>query len=110
LIIEFKSKATGLFIMTESVATMVFSAMGLTFEPKGIFTAEQVPVMRQRLQEAIDQARTHDKARLEEHDESVTEGEVLARDFPLGLSQRAYPLLDMLIASERDGVAVVWGV
>jgi hypothetical protein len=110
VIVEFKSKATGIFIMTEPVAKMVFSAMGLTFEPKGIFTVEQVPIMRQRLQQAINASKAQDKAQLEQHDESVAEGEAIARDFPVGLSQRAFPLLDMLAASERDGVAVVWGV
>jgi hypothetical protein len=29
---------------------------------------------------------------------------------PVGLSQRAFPLLDMLKAAEKKGVPIVWGV
>lgn len=110
LIIEFKSKAAGAFFMTEPVARMVFAAMGVEFAGKGIFTEAQVPMVRARLAQAIDQSKAQDRARLSEFDEAVHEGSTAAKDLPVGLSQRAYPLLEMLMAAEKKGVPVVWGV
>ena len=101
MIIEFKSKAAGAFFMTEPVMKMVFSAMQMEFSAKGIFTEEQVPQMRARLAAAIDRAKQLDQARLSQHDEAVREGEASGRDLPIGLSQRAFPLLEMLTAAEK---------
>ena len=110
MIIEFKSKAAGAFFMTEPVMKMVFSAMQMEFSAKGIFTEEQVPQMRARLAAAIDRAKQLDQARLSQHDGAVREGEASGRDLPIGLSQRAFPLLEMLTAAEKKKVSVVWGV
>ncbi len=110
MIIEFRSKAAGGFFMTEPVARLVLAALGREFAPKGIFTDEQVPLMRQRLEEAIAGARGQDRAHQAGHEAAVQEGAASATDMPVGLSQRAYPLLEMLRAAERDNVSVVWGV
>lgn len=110
MIIEFKSKAAGAFFMTEPVMKMVFSAMGVAFSPKGIFTEEQVPGARAALASAIECAKQQDQARLGQHDEAVRLGEASGNDLPVGLSQRAFPLLDMLTAAEKQKVPVVWGV
>lgn len=110
MIIEFKSKAIGGFFMTEPVMKMVFAAIGQEFSEKGIFTETQVPIVREKLQAVVEQSRHADRSRLESHDESVREGEALAKDLPVGLSQRAFPLLEMLTAAEKKKVPVVWGV
>ena len=110
MIIEFKSKATGGFFMTEPVMKMVFSAIGQEFSEKGIFTEAQVPVVRAKLQAIVEQSRMADRSRLASHDEAVREGEAVAKDLPVGLSQRAFPLLEMLTAAEKKKVPVVWGV
>jgi hypothetical protein len=110
VIIEFKSKAAGAFFMTEPVMKMVFSAMGVEFSPKGIFTEEQVPRMREALANAIERTKQQDQARMSQHDEAVRQGEASGKELPVGLSQRAFPLLDMLTAAEKKNVAVVWGV
>ena len=96
--------------MTEPVMKMVFSAIGQEFSEKGIFTEQQVPVVRAKLQSVVEQSRAADRQRLEGHDEAVREGEATAKDLPVGLSQRAFPLLEMLTAAESKNVPVVWGV
>ncbi len=110
MIIEFKSKAIGGFFMTEPVMKIVFSAIGQEFSEKGIFTADQVPIVRAKLASVVEQSRVADRGRLASHDEAVREGEAAAKDFPVGLSQRAFPLLEMLTAAEKKKVPVVWGV
>jgi hypothetical protein len=110
VIIEFKSKASGAFFMTEPVAKMVFAAIGVAFAGKGIFTEDQVPGVRAKLAQAIDQSRAQDRARLSEFDEAMRQGDAGSEELPVGLSQRAYPLLEMLEAAEKNRVPVVWGV
>ena len=110
MIIEFKSKATAAFFMTEPVMKMVFAAINVEFAPKGIFTEEQVPQIRARLSQAIERSKGGDQERIEQHDEAVRQGESNGRELPVGLSQRAFPLLDMLTAAEKKKVPVVWGV
>jgi hypothetical protein len=110
VIIEFRSKAAGGFFMTEPVMKMVFAAIGQDFAVKGIFTEAQIPEVRSRLAAAIDQSRKQDQSRLNQHDESVREGLTAMQELPIGLSQRAFPLLEMLTAAEKKKVPVVWGV
>jgi hypothetical protein len=110
VIIQFKSKASGGFFMTEPVMKQVFSAMGEEFSEKGIFTQERVPLVREKLARIVERSRVEDRSRLESFDEAVREGEAAPKDLPVGLSQRAYPLLDMLTTAEKKRVPVVWGV
>jgi hypothetical protein len=110
VIIEFKSKAAGAFFMTEPVAKLVFTAMGQELTPKGIFTEDQVPQVRAKLAAVVNASRLQDRRALNQHDEAVREGEGSAKDLPVGLSQRAFPLLEMLTAAEKKKVSVVWGV
>lgn len=110
MIIEFKSKAAGAFFMTEPVMKMVFAAMDLEFAPKGIFTEERVPLVREKLAAAVARSRQQDQARLHQHEDAARAGETIGQDLPVGLSQRAFPLLEMLTAAEKKKVPVVWGV
>lgn len=110
MIIEFKSKAAGAFFMTEPVAKLVFAAIDMELSEKGIFTADQVSAIRKKLEKAIEQSRQQDHANLMQHDNAVGNGEAISKEMPVGLSQRAFPLLDMLKAAEKKGVPIVWGV
>jgi hypothetical protein len=110
VIIEFKSKAAGVFFMTEPVAKLVFTAMGREFTPKGIFTEEQVPQVRAKLAAVVKASQQQDRQALNQHDDAVSLGQNSTKDLPVGLSQRAFPLLEMLTAAEKKKVSVVWGV
>lgn len=96
--------------MTEPVAQLVFKALQRELTPQGIFTAEQVPQVRAQLAAVVEQSRDQDRKALNRHDEAMGQGEASSRDLPVGLSQRAYPLLDMLTRAEQKKVPVVWGV
>lgn len=110
MITEFRSKAAGGFFMTEPAVRMVFSAIGREFTPNGIFTEEQVPVVRRKLANAIEQSRSQDRAAMAQYNESILPPESTTQDLQVGLSQRAFPLLEMLIVAEKQKVPIVWGV
>ncbi|MBU3724755.1 MAG: DUF1840 domain-containing protein [Burkholderiaceae bacterium] len=96
--------------MTEPVMKMVFAAMEVEFAPKGIFTEERVPLVREKLAQAVARSRQQDQARLNQHEEAARAGEAVGQELPVGLSQRAFPLLEMLTEAEKKKVSVVWGV
>jgi hypothetical protein len=110
VIIEFRSKATGSFFMTQAVAQVIFDALGRELTPQGIFTADQVPGVRHELAAVVEKSRQQDRQALDQHDEALREGQSRSEDLPVGLSQRAFPLLEMLTRAEKKGVPVVWGV
>ncbi|MEY3994561.1 MAG: hypothetical protein RLZZ113_1666 [Pseudomonadota bacterium] len=64
--------------MTEPVAKLVFAAIDMELSEKGIFTAEQVPAIRRKLDKAVEQSRQQDHARLEQHDDAVGSGEAIS--------------------------------
>lgn len=110
MIIEFKSKAAAAFFMTEPVMKTVFAAIDVEFAPKGIFTVEQVPQVRARLAAAMDGSRNDDQSKIHQHDDTDPQEKDVGGELPIGLSQRAFPLLEMLRAAEKMNVVVVWGV
>jgi hypothetical protein len=114
MLFVFKSAAAADVIMFGDVAKKLIAIIGKDPEDaKGIVTVEQLPDAIQRLRAAIDE----DKARQAAHaqDEDDEKDDAAASDkrgmaAPVGLAQRAWPLLDMLEASQKEAVPVVWGV
>ena len=114
MLYTFKSDAAAPVIMFADVAKKLIAILGKDPEDvKGIVTVEQLPGAIERLRTAIDE----DKARQAAHDEETEEEKEAAAaagktgmGAPVGLAQRAWPLLDMLQSSQKDGVPVVWGV
>ncbi|MBL8443332.1 MAG: DUF1840 domain-containing protein [Zoogloeaceae bacterium] len=111
MLITFKSDAAADVIMLGDPAKKLIEIMGKDPEDaKGIVTVVQLPETIARLKAAIDE----DKARranttLEEEEAAAEQGKT-GMAAPVGLAQRAWPLLDMLEYSQKEGVPVVWGV
>lgn len=115
MLVTFKSKASADVIMFGEHAAKLIQLLGKGADAatKGIVTVEQLPTAIAALQTAIaeDQARQQAERDAEanaEHDDDEPEQRGMAA--PVGLAQRAWPLLDMLEAARREGVPVVWGV
>lgn len=115
MIITFKSAAAGDVIMMADPARQLLTAIGK--DPKaerGIITVEQLDHAIERLMAVIAedkarQAEAEANADPDQEEKDREEGRV-GMAAPVGLAQRAWPLLDMLQCSIRDGVPVVWGV
>ncbi len=106
MLITFKSKAAADVPMYPEHAKMLLSLVGKPFEPasapRGIITAAEVPDALAKLQAASDAARRDEKEAARDEEP----GQVM----PVGLAQRAFPLIDMLQRAAKDGRDVVWGV
>lgn len=110
MLIVFRSKAAADVLMLSQHALPVMQAAGKaegeTVPERGIFTVEQLDAAVSSLEKAI--AASEDPP---EHDEETLAsrpelGHPMAK--PVGLRQRAYPLLEMLRASRQKGVEVMW--
>jgi hypothetical protein len=114
MLLTFKSRTSADVIMFGEQAQQLIELIGKADSPaKGIVTVEQLPGAIAALRAAIDDDKAQQQAAREaaaedEADENDPEQRGMAA--PVGLAQRAWPLLDMLETAQREGVPVVWGV
>lgn len=101
--ITFQSRATASVMMFDEVGKRLLDIMGKIYSPEGIITVEQLPEALARLSAAAEQDRERARVPREEEEEDK------AAPAPIGLSQRAVPLIDMLTRSLKAGEPVVWG-
>ncbi len=125
MIVIFQSKASGDVIMFGDVAHALMRIMGKEATPQGIVTVEQLPDAIARLRAAMiqdkEQRAQHPQDENDRGNQNNSPGLTPAA-FPassgspesaqpaINLSQRAFPLLELLEYSLRKRVPVVWGV
>ena len=106
MLITFKSKAAADVPMYAEHAKMLLALVGKSLEPesapRGIITAADVPAALAKLKSAVDASRRNDR--------DAARDEEPGQPLPVGLSQRAYPLVDMLERAAKDQRDIVWGV
>lgn len=111
MLIVFKSDAAADVIMFGDAARQLLAAMGKDpDDAKGIVTVEQLPDAIVRLQALIEEEKARAADRDEEDEGAAHEAGRSGMAAPVNLAQRAWPLLDMLRYSAKEGVPVVWGV
>lgn len=104
MLITFKSHAAQDLIMMKDLAITLLGIIGKHLGERGVITTEEMPRAIQKLEAAVSDAKkTHPaNSSVAEDDEHEEE--------PLHLGQRAYPFLDMLRLSQKEGADVLWGV
>jgi len=109
-LVVFRSKAAGEIFMFADTARRIFEILGRTEAPRGVITAEQVPEALARLVAAVDQERTQAKEAAAAFEQSDRRGDEASAPAPITLSQRAFPLIEMLRAADKRKVDVTWGI
>jgi hypothetical protein len=102
MLIPFRSKAAGDFFMQEPYVKTLFALMGKNYAAQGVIAAAEISMRLAQLQLALSQAQADQEPQITDTDSEMT-------PVPVGLKQRAWPLIDMLTRSEKKGVDVVWG-
>lgn len=112
MLVVFKSAATADVIMFGEVAKKLIEILGKDpDEPKGIVTVEQLPDAITRLRTAIDEDKLRQRLGDDpDREEKEAEEGKVGMAAPVNLAQRAWPLLEMLEYSQKEGKPVVWGV
>lgn len=113
MVVTFKSRAGADVIMLGDSARQLLKLLGKDpDEKKGILTVEQLPSAIESLQRAIDTDR--ERARQKEQADAQKDDDDEA-DVPKGMAaavnfhQRGWPLLELMMQAQRDGVPVTWG-
>ncbi|AKU14188.1 hypothetical protein AzCIB_4295 [Azoarcus sp. CIB] len=111
MLITFKSAAGADVIMFGDIAKKLVAILGKDPQDgKGIVTVEQLPDAIARLRAAIDEDKARQAGHAQDEDEDEPDPERHGMAAPVSLAQRAWPLLDLLQLSQKEGVPVVWGV
>ena len=116
MLVTFKSHASADVIMFGDAAKRLVGILGKDpADAKGIVTVQQLPEAIARLKAAIEEERAREAERERQRDhaeeeEAEKEAGNTGMAAPVGLAQRAWPLLAMLEESLREEKPVVWGV
>ncbi|MEF9995479.1 MAG: DUF1840 domain-containing protein [Burkholderiaceae bacterium] len=109
-LVVFRSKAAGEIFMFAETAHRIFEILGRKDTQRGVITAEDVPAALSALEAAVEAERALDKAADEAAELASRSGDGAALPRPITLSQRAWPLIDMLRAARKKSVGVTWGI
>lgn len=104
MLITFQSNATPNVLMLKDLASYLLGIVGKRLNTRGVITHGELPHVIDRLETAI----SEDEKAAVEHDElhrSVHSGH---HEHPAGLSQRAYPFLDMLREAHKQNADIIW--
>jgi len=108
MLITFRSKAGSEVLMLSEHAGPLLRAAGKSlpdpFPERGVFTPEQLQAAIDGIEKAIVQA----PAVKEEEDDDGDKPPVHPVSRPVGLQQRAYPLLDLMKKSLAKGATLSW--
>ena len=110
MLVTFKSKAAAEVLMYSTHAKPILDLLGKDVE-RGVITAEETGGAIQRIESEIAARKqadgAHDKDARDQHDDA--EADRAKGDF-VSFGTRAYPLLEMLRAANREHEFVMWGV
>ncbi len=109
-LVVFRSKAAGEIFMFAETARRIFEILGRSDAPRGVITAEQVPEALARRVAAVEQEKVHAQEAAAAAQQADRQGDETPAQAPITLSQRAFPLIEMLRAAEKRKVDVTWGV
>lgn len=103
--VTFRSEAAGDVTMLRAHAVHLLELMGLSGRIPSALGPEDIPAARERLRQAIEggAAPPPDPGRRREPDDEDEEEER-----PVGLAQRAWPLIRLLDAAEKADAHVTW--
>lgn len=114
MLITFKSKAAAEVLMYQEHANRILDLWQKQHQ-RGVLTSAELPTALQKLEMEIEESRNHPASGEMQHDvhahhnEKGDDSEHEAVE-PVSFATRAYPLLEMLRAANKDGRDVVWGV
>ena len=113
MLYTFKSAVSADVLMLDEPAKKLISLIGKdAADSKGIVTVAQLPEALLRLRTAIEEDRARQAENPPSEAEEIADKEAGRSGMaaPVGLAQRAWPLLNMLETAHKEEVPVTWGV
>ncbi|WP_298396404.1 DUF1840 domain-containing protein [uncultured Azonexus sp.] len=105
MIVTFESSETGELLMYAETAKTLLEIVGKETGARGVFTQPEMLPAAAKLQRAVDEARRQMAGAPEPDDEEERQ-----KPPPVGLPQRAWPMIDMLERTAKSGpeAHIVW--
>ena len=107
MIYKFKSKADGDVIMTGPAGDDVLRVIGRSPAAQGIIEAASMSGAIAAIEQAV---AADEAARAQAEKDAAAEGTKLGPREGVTLRQRAWPLVEMMKRSIKEGADIVWGV
>lgn len=101
MLVRFNSKV-GMITMFGDVATKLLRAMGQSGAVPGAILAPDIPAAIQRLRQGVSVQQEAEKT------EGRTDESERESDERVSLSQRAFPLIELLERASKNGSDVIW--
>lgn len=106
MLVRFLSSETGELLMYDDAAGQLLRILGKETTARGSFMQDEMLAAAVNLREAVKRSdQVNPRPELDEDEESIS-----FMDIPVAISQRAWPLIDMLERSSRGGAKanIVW--
>lgn len=116
MLVKLTSSASGEIIMFAKDAHQLFEIIGKERTARGVFTKEQLPEARAKLQHAVDEEksalreaerRAREGGVVDEHEKEDDEDHKSGR-VGINLGQRAHPLIHMMELTQKEEGFIVW--
>lgn len=104
MLVKFISSTSGQIMMFAPVARQLLEILGKDCEARGVFTTEQLPDAIRRLRQAS--ATPDSQAPAESEAEGGGSGD--SGEPPVGLGQRAFPMIELFERTLADEGYVLW--
>jgi hypothetical protein len=106
MLITFQSNAAPDVLMLKDLASYLLGIAGKRLNARGVITHDELPNVINRLETAI----LEDEKAALEHDALHRSAHSGRHEHHEGLSQRAYPFLDMLREAQKQNADIIWGL
>jgi hypothetical protein len=106
MLYRFRSSAGADVVMLGDAAEVLLRLLGREPAAQGIFQNADLPALVQRLEQAV----TDDDAQFQRAVDAAQAAGEPRRAAVVSLRQRAWPLRELMLHSQRERADVVWGV
>jgi len=112
MLYTFKSKATADLLMLGSNGDELLRIIGKDVTPRGILLAADMPAAIRAIEAAIQRVEEHSRLVTSRDAKEATDNDTPRADKapPVGLSQRAWPMVEMMKVASAAGEPITWGV
>ena len=107
MLVKFTSSTSGQIMMFAQTARQLLDIVGKECNARGVITTEQLPGAIERLRVAVADEKGLSPA-MDERPNDVTDSDDQDHTSRVGLRQRAYPFIELLLWTSKEDGFVLW--
>jgi hypothetical protein len=107
MLVKFNSSTSGQIMMFAQTARQMLDILGKECNARGVITTEQLPGAIERLRLAVADDKGVSPA-MDERPNDASESDDRDQASRVGLRQRAYPLIELLVWTSKEDGFILW--